>query len=98
MIPNAPDRTRCGSDSLTAINAEEPASVEVHPSTAQATYSAKLLRSCSSSMKQGKTANARHSQGRIITGLRPTLSESQPPNGSHTTPQRPTTAVAPKAI
>ena len=49
-------------------------------------------------MKQGKTATARHNQGIAMMGLRPNLSESQPPKGSHTTPQRPITAVAPKAI
>src|ERR1700749_2576193 len=98
MTDSAPERTRCGRASVTEMSDAEAERVEAHASIPQAAYSAKAVRSRSSSMKHGKTAMARQSHGPIMTGLRPNLSESQPPNGSQMTPPRPTIAVAPKAI
>src|SRR5580698_1360363 len=98
MMARAPERTRCGSDSVTATNEAEVESVEALASTPHAMYSATADRSRSSNVKQGKTATARQTQGTTMTGLRPNRSESHPPKGSHTTPQKPTMAVAPKAI
>src|ERR1700761_5762495 len=98
MIASAPERTRCGNDSVTEMSDAEADSVEAQAKIPQAAYSANALRSRSSIMKQGNTARARHSHGTTMTGLRPNLSESQPPSGSQITPPRPTMAVAPKAI
>jgi len=94
----APERTRWGSDSVIATMIVAEDSVDRQPNTAHALYNAALVRRWSSIQKAGKTAMARKSQGTIMIGLRPKRSDSQPPRESQTTPLKPMTAVAPKAI
>jgi hypothetical protein len=93
-----PERTRAGNASVMATMMVADDSVEMLPNTGQAPYRAAPLRKRSSSTNAGNTVNAKTSQGRIITGLRPNRSDNQPPSGSQMTPLKPTTAVALNAV
>src|SRR5579862_1641233 len=97
IVATIPERMRRGMDSVSEISiGGEPIECSIDRN-ALTPNSAVGVRKCEISANPGSTLNTSNTQNVTITGLRPTLSESQPLIMSKHTSTNPITRVAPKA-